>query len=180
VPDELLDHYECVCFHMADVPYGRGGSPLQNLILAGHRQTKLTALRMVRELDAGPIYMKEDLSLEGSAEEIYVRATRQSARMIAALTDSETQPVPQTGEPVVFKRRRPEESEIPEATSLQALHDFVRMLDAAGYPKAFLVNKGFRYELNRAVLYHGRVMADVTITKLPRPNDENPCRRGAS
>ncbi len=25
--------FECVCFHMTDVPYGRGGSPLQNLII---------------------------------------------------------------------------------------------------------------------------------------------------
>ena len=33
VPAEILSRYECVCFHMADVPYGRGGSPLQNLIV---------------------------------------------------------------------------------------------------------------------------------------------------
>ena len=32
VPAEILETYECVCFHMTDVPYGRGGSPLQNLI----------------------------------------------------------------------------------------------------------------------------------------------------
>src|SRR5882672_1131472 len=36
VPEELVGNYECVCFHMTDVPYGRGGSPLQNLILRGH------------------------------------------------------------------------------------------------------------------------------------------------
>ena len=44
VPDELINSYECVCFHMTDVPYGRGGSPLQNLIIRGHQETKLTAL----------------------------------------------------------------------------------------------------------------------------------------
>ena len=46
VPSEIVNNYECVCFHMTDVPYGRGGSPLQNLIVSGHRRTKLTALRM--------------------------------------------------------------------------------------------------------------------------------------
>jgi hypothetical protein len=57
---------------MTDVPFGRGGSPLQNLIVRGRRETKLTALRMSREFDAGPVYMKEPLSLEGGAEEIYL------------------------------------------------------------------------------------------------------------
>lgn len=41
VPPEIVNNYECICFHMTDVPYGRGGSPLQNLIVRGHRQTKL-------------------------------------------------------------------------------------------------------------------------------------------
>ena len=66
IPEDFFDSTECVCFHMTDVPYGRGGSPLQNLIARGHRKTKLTALRMTKEFDAGPVYLKEDLSLEGS------------------------------------------------------------------------------------------------------------------
>ncbi len=37
--------------HMTDVPYGRGGSPLQNLIARGHTSTKLTAMRMTAEVD---------------------------------------------------------------------------------------------------------------------------------
>jgi methionyl-tRNA formyltransferase len=65
VPHEIVDGCECVCFHMTDVPYGRGGSPLQNLIVRGHKETKVTALRMTREIDAGAVYLKEPLSLEG-------------------------------------------------------------------------------------------------------------------
>jgi len=53
VPQDVISNYECVCFHMTDVPYGRGGSPLQNLIIRGHEKTKLTALRMTDEFDAG-------------------------------------------------------------------------------------------------------------------------------
>ncbi len=58
VQREIIENFECVCFHMSDLPYGRGGSPLQNLVLRGHRATKLTALRMTQELDAGPIYLR--------------------------------------------------------------------------------------------------------------------------
>ena len=69
VPDGILAAAECVCFHMTDVPFGRGGSPLQNLIARGHAETKLSALRMVSELDAGPCR-------SGQAREFRILATR--------------------------------------------------------------------------------------------------------
>jgi len=166
VPQDLIESYECVCFHMTDVPYGRGGSPLQNLIARGHRSTKLTALKMTQDIDAGPVYLKEALSLEGGAEEIYVRAAHLSARMIGRIIQQRPQPLPQEGEVELWKRRTPSESEIPELTSLQELFDFVRMLDAEGYPKAFITHRGFRYEFNRAAFYQGRIVADVIITRV--------------
>lgn len=166
VPEEIFNSYECVCFHMTDVPYGKGGSPLQNLIVRGHRQTKLTALRMVQDFDAGPVYLKENLSLEGNAEEIYIRASYLSANMINYIIRNEPVPEPQVGDPVVFKRRTPKESRIPELHSLQSLHDFIRMLDADGYPNAFLEYGGFRYKFSRAALYNGKIVSDVKITKI--------------
>ncbi|HYA61770.1 MAG TPA: hypothetical protein VED66_01120 [Candidatus Sulfotelmatobacter sp.] len=164
VPDEIVARFECVCFHMTDVPFGRGGSPLQNLIVRGLRETKLAALRMSREFDAGPVYMKEPLSLEGGAEEIYMRAARLSAQMIQRIIQREPKPVPQRGKPVNFKRRKPEESEIGAASSVEELYDFIRMLDAEGYPHAFLNHSGFRFEFSRPALYDGRLVADVQIT----------------
>lgn len=164
VPQDLLDMFECVCFHMTDVPYGRGGSPLQNLILRGHERTRITALRMTAQLDAGPVYFKEDFSLAGSAEEIYVRATHASARMIQRIIHESPQAKPQSGAVVAFKRRKPDDSEIPETSSLHSLYDFIRMLDADGYPRAFISHRGYRYEFGRAALKDGRIVADVTIT----------------
>jgi methionyl-tRNA formyltransferase len=172
VPDEIINQYECVCFHMTDVPYGRGGSPLQNLIMRGHQTTKLTALRMTQEFDAGPVYMKEDLSLGGSAEEVYIRATQLSLSMIERIVTVELMPVPQTGDATVFKRRKPSESEILELDSLEKLHDFIRMLDAEGYPKAFIEHNGFRFEFNRSALYSDRIVADVVITPIQKQGND--------
>lgn len=165
VPDELVDRYECVCFHMTDVPFGRGGSPLQNLIVRGLRESKLTALRMSHDFDAGPVYMNEPLSLDGGAEEIYLRAGRLSAQMIRRIIRHEPKPVQQRGKAMNFKRRKPEESEVGNPTSLEEFHDFIRMLDAEGYPRAFLHHSGFRFEFSRSALYDGRIVADVTITR---------------
>ncbi|OKO76732.1 hypothetical protein AC629_32510 [Bradyrhizobium sp. NAS80.1] len=58
VPKPILAAYECVCLYMTDAPFGRGGSPLQSLIDHGIRETKLSALRMTEQLDAGPLYVK--------------------------------------------------------------------------------------------------------------------------
>ncbi|MDX1387853.1 MAG: methionyl-tRNA formyltransferase [Acidobacteriota bacterium] len=165
VPPEIVDAYECVAFHMTDLPYGRGGSPLQNLIVRGHDSTRLSAFRMTGDFDAGPIYGKRDLSLEGTAQEIYERATELSARMIEWIVREEPEPSPQNGEVVVFKRRRPEQSEIRDGLeSPESLYDFIRMLDCEGYPAAFLEHHGFRYEFRGAQLSEGGVSATVTIT----------------
>ena len=56
---------------MTDLPYGRGGSPLQNLIVRGWKETKVLALKVVEELDAGPIYYKKRLAYMGR-QKIYI------------------------------------------------------------------------------------------------------------
>lgn len=163
VPAEVFESFECVCFHMTDVPYGRGGSPLQNLILAGHAETKLSALRMVAAFDAGPVYLKAPLSLAGRADEIYARACDVAAGMIRTIIETHPEPQPQVGTPVVFRRRRPEESEIPADAGLDSVYDFIRMLDADGYPHAFLEHGDLRFELRHAVRDGDAIRADVRI-----------------
>jgi methionyl-tRNA formyltransferase len=168
VPDTITRRWECVCFHMTDVPFGRGGSPLQNLILRGLTETRLTALRMSDELDAGPVYAKVPLSLEGRAEEIYRAATEASLDLAAELAATEPVPVPQEGEVVAFERRRPEQSELPADADSRALYDFIRMLDADGYPRAFVRRGDLRLELSHARLEGDHVVAQVTVTRAER------------
>jgi methionyl-tRNA formyltransferase len=163
VPGAVVEQFECIAFHMTDVPYGRGGSPLQNLIVRGHSETKLTALRMTSEFDAGPVYLKKPLRLDGSALEIYQRAASLTAVMIEEIISSDIEPTEQVGEPTVFARRSPAESEIPEDLEPEGVYDFIRMLDAPGYPKAFSRYGKLRLEFYDAELQDGRVAAKVTI-----------------
>jgi len=165
VPRELVDRYECVGFHMTDLPFGRGGTPLQNLIIRGQKSTKLTAFRLTEELDAGPVYLKSPLTLEGSAQQVYERASLLAAGMIKRMVEENPAPIPQTGEPTVFKRRSPSESEIPEMGGPEALFDFIRMLDAEGYPRAFTVHRGYRYNFFGAEIAEGKLHARVEIVR---------------
>jgi len=169
VPIEILNIATCVCFHETDLPYGRGGSPIQNLIAKGHRETVVTAIKMTEKLDAGPIYLKKPLSLEGLAEEIFIRSAYIIAEMIKTIITENPIPKEQVGKSTFFKRRKPNESKIPiEINNLLDLFDHIRMLDANGYPRAFLENGNFRYEISRPALKTGEIIADVRITKIKK------------
>lgn len=165
VPAAVLEAAECVCFHMADVPYGRGGSPLQNLIVRGHAATMMSALRMVEALDAGPVYLKRPLDLSGRAQDIYERAADLIWDMIAEIVVARPEPRPQVGEATFFPRRRPEQSRLPEDGGPSVMYDHIRMLDAATYPPAFLEHGAFRLEFTDAVLGDDAVTATVVIRR---------------
>jgi methionyl-tRNA formyltransferase len=165
IPAEIFSNFECVIFHMTDVPFGRGGSPLQNLIVRGITGTKLTALRCVEEMDAGPVYMKRDLGLEGRAEQIFARAAILIGDMIRIIVAEQPQPVPQDGEVVTFARRRPADGDIARLAELTHIFDYIRMLDAQGYPPAFLETEHFRLEFSYADLHPDRVEAKVRIVR---------------
>ena len=162
VPQDIVDRFECINFHMTDLPYGRGGSPLQNLILRGHAETKLTAHRMTTEVDAGPVYLKETMSLEGTAREILERSGMLAAQMIGTIVRENPAPKAQTGTVVLFERRTPEMSEIPANLTPKERYDFIRMLDCEGYPAAFEIIDGIRVEYRNARLHNGRLEADKT------------------
>jgi len=169
VPVSITGAFECVCFHMTDLPYGRGGSPLQNLIARGHKDTVITAFRMTEELDAGPIYLKGPLSLDGSAQEIYRRATEISTAMIARIVSDNPEPTPQTGVETTFSRRTPTQSLItPDISDLRQLHDHIRMLDAEGYPPAFISVGVFTFSFTRSSLEDDGIEATVKIKHEPK------------
>lgn len=167
IPEQIFGRFEVIVFHMTDLPYGRGGSPLQNLIVRGHDSTKISAIRCEAGLDTGPVYLKKELSLAGSAREIFERAVGVIEEMIVELVEHEIKPVPQSGDPVVFPRRKPAESDISTLTDLRGVYDHIRMLDAEGYPHAFAEIGRLRFEFTDAEARDGAVTARVRIKLKP-------------
>jgi len=165
VPQEIVDNFECVCFHMTDLPYGRGGSPLQNLIVRGHKKTKISALKMTHELDTGDIYHKVSLDLSGSAQEIYIDGANKTYELIKFIIENEPQPQPQEGEVVTFNRRRPSQSEIPKNITVEKFYDYIRMLDADTYPAAYIDYGEFRLLCKKAKLNNGKLTMEVDVKK---------------
>lgn len=152
IPEEITKKWNCVVFHMTDLPYGRGGSPLQNLIVRGHKKTKISAIKVTQEIDAGPIYMKKELDLSGTAREIYVRAADVIFKeMIPEFFKEIPKLEKQTGKVTIFKRRKLEDGKIAADMCPEKIYDYIRMLDAEGYPRAYLEWGDYKLEFEQPV-----------------------------
>jgi len=166
IPREIFSSYECIVFHMTNVPFGRGGSPLQNLISRGIYQTKIVALQCEEEIDAGPVYLRRDFYIEqGSAEELYQKASEIVFAMIEEIVQYHPLPEKQTGEVVCFPRRTPEMSELKADYTLKQIYDHIRMLDAEGYPNAFISLGDYRLTMTQAELHDNDLSARLQIKK---------------
>ena len=171
IPSEVYENFECIMFHMTDLPFGRGGSPLQNMISRGIYETKITAFRCVEEIDAGAVYMKAPLTLHGTAQDIYVRATHIIEDMIVSIIENSPEPKEQEGDIIVFKRKTKKDGCLKDLNTLEKTYDFIRMLDAEGYPKAFIETKNIRFEFTQASLREDKIFAKVELKLIPK-NEE--------
>ncbi|MCJ8321019.1 MAG: methionyl-tRNA formyltransferase [Colwellia sp.] len=175
VPVEITDKFVCIMFHMTDLPFGRGGSPLQNLIVRGIKETQLSAFRCIEKLDAGPIYGKLPLLLSGSAREIFDRADTLVSQLIFDIIQKNIQPSEQTGNITAFKRRTPEQSNLSSLVNLSDIYDYIRMLDADGYPNAFLNSGKFILTFTDAAYDAEQVTAQVVFKRMPTESEIGKC-----
>ena len=59
VPPDRLDRHLWVNVHPSLLPRWRGAAPVERALMAGDDETGVTLIRLVEELDAGPIAAQE-------------------------------------------------------------------------------------------------------------------------
>jgi len=166
ITSNIYLNWNCVVFHMTDLPFGRGGSPLQNLILLGLKTTKISAIKIDDGIDTGDIYLKKKLKLDGSAFNIFQKSSKIIYKMINEIINKNITPKPQIGEPIIFKRRKYFESKIDSQSELNDIYDKVRMLDCDGYPRAFIEEGNVIYEFRKIRKINNNILeANVRIFK---------------
>lgn len=69
LPQAVLDvpRHGCLNVHASLLPRWRGAAPIQRALLSGDRETGVTIMRMVAELDAGPILSRHSCVIEPMA-----------------------------------------------------------------------------------------------------------------
>lgn len=88
--------------------------------------------------------------------------------MIEQILWEEPASIPQQGEPVLFTRRVPAQTDLANCPKgdQSAWYDQIRMLDADGYPHAFLEAHGMRLEFRRVSQRSNGLHADVRIVTM--------------
>lgn len=166
VDSKIVNEFECVCFHETNLPFGRGGSPIQNLILKKIKKTKVTAFKMDKGIDTGPIYYKNKLSLNGTTEDILKRSSKIIFNIIKIMCKKKIIPKEQKGKVTYFKRRKPSDSQIPiSLNNIDKFYDYIRMLDAEGYPNAYIQHGKHYIKFKGAKLKKNCIYAKVEIKK---------------
>ena len=172
IPKKIWHSWPTIIFHMTDLPEGKGGSPLQNLISKGYSDTKITAIKCSDKLDGGDIFLKENLPLFGTAEEIFIRANSTIEKMIFKIIKNCPVPYPQKGKGSTFHRRDISDSNLNKCLegSKEDWFNTIRMLDAEGYPHAYIETNGMKLEFRRVTMRCDGLYADVKI--FPKKNSK--------
>ncbi len=154
VPQRVLDmpRYGWVNLHFSLLPRWRGAAPVQRAIMAGDERTGATTFRLVRELDAGPVFGTTELALAGTetAGEVLETLARDGARLLVATIDAlaSTYPVGQDEVGVTLAPKlTPEEARLDWGADAVALDRLVR--GCSPEPMAWTTFGGERFRVAR-------------------------------
>ena len=142
IEDNLLNDYKCIMLHPSPLPKYRGGSPIQNQIIRGEKDSAVTLFIMDGGIDTGDIIAQSYLSLDGNLNDIFNRMTKIGLKLTNEVLEGNFKKVKQNhSDATYFKRRKPSMSEITveeiSTKSGEYLYNKIRMLQDP-YPNAFI------------------------------------------
>jgi len=100
IPAALLERHLWLNVHPSLLPRWRGAAPVERAIMAGDEETGVTVIRLVEELDAGPVAAQEAFPIgpEDDAGAVYDRAAEVGARLVEdVLPEPSFTPQPEEG-----------------------------------------------------------------------------------
>lgn len=150
IPAHTVNNNICIGLHPSPLPKYRGGSPIQNQIIAGESVSAISLFRLSEKLDKGDILYQEPFSLDGNLVDVFDRivtsAINACTELLSTFAETKSLPViPQNeADASYYKRRTPEQSEIKledfQLFTATELHNKIRALQDP-YPNAFITCK---------------------------------------
>ncbi len=160
LPESVIEKNDVIALiHPSDLPEYAGGSPIQHQIIDGIVDTKASLFKATKDLDAGPVFLKEEMSLAGNMGEIFKSLTDASVLLMTKfiLSYPDLDQVPQSlSERVVKKRLQPKDSKIErkefESYDTKKLYNLIRCREEP-YPNVYIEDEKGR-------LYFSKVRFD--------------------
>lgn len=83
LPAALVDAHPLLNVHYSLLPAFRGAAPVERSVLAGGLASGVTLMRLVHEMDAGPVYAAQPVEIEGlGLSEAYARLTSAGCQLM--------------------------------------------------------------------------------------------------
>jgi methionyl-tRNA formyltransferase len=129
IPASLLERANWLNVHPSRLPRWRGAAPIERAIMSGDEKSAVSVIRLVEELDAGPIGASRDLTIGGdtTAGDVYAETAQLAPDLIdEALANDSFEP--QAGEPTYAEKIGPADRELDWSRPAKELHDRIRAL----------------------------------------------------
>jgi methionyl-tRNA formyltransferase len=126
--------------HASDLPKGKGWSPYIWQILEGKNKIPICLFEVASKIDAGPIYFKGYLDLDGHEllDEIRFKLVDKSYDLILKfLKTNNPKAIPQEGDETFYPKRSSKDSELDLSKSLLDQFNLLRVVDNEAYPAFF-------------------------------------------
>ncbi len=152
-PKNILDRNKHnLVVHESNLPEGKGFSPLTWQVLEGKNRIPIVLFEAVEELDAGPIYLKDELVFEGHEliDEMREQQGNKTIELCSKFIDMYPDIIhmakPQNGQESSYERRTPKDSRLDTDKTITEQFNLLRTVDNTKYPAYFELN-GYRYFL---------------------------------
>lgn len=139
-----------IVVHASDLPQGKGWSPASWQILEGKREIPLSLFEATEKVDAGCIYLKDRIFLDGFEliDGWQNKLGKKIVEMCVTFVNNYPEIIKkgeeQLGSESFYKKRTPENSMLDPKKTIEEQFNLLRVVDNEKYP-AFFVMNGRKY-----------------------------------
>lgn len=147
----FLDLNTCnLVVHESDLPQGKGWSPLTWQVIEGKSRIPISLFEATDKIDAGNIYYKDFIELDGSelVDELREKQGRKTIELVLRFVENypNNQASIQNGESTFYPKRTPKDSELDINKTISEQFNILRVCDNEKYPAWFEID-GKKYKL---------------------------------
>jgi len=168
VPVELLEmpRFGAINLHGSLLPKYRGAAPIQYALINNDKITGMTLMKMVKEMDAGEMYDKEEVEIleEDNATSLFVKmgeaALRLILRALPKYLNGELIGIPQNEDEVTFAPSiKSEEEKLDLSKTKEEIYGYIRGLSDA--PGAYLYLDNLKLKIFKAKIYSEEKLGEI-------------------
>jgi len=134
-----------IVIHASDLPAGKGWAPLFWQVLEGKSKITFSMFEATKGVDDGPIYMQQDLLLNGLElnKELRIKQAEVQIKMCKTFVDNYSiysDPRGQIGDESFYPKRNASDSELDIDKTIKEQFNMLRIVDNEEYPAFFYLD----------------------------------------